>query len=90
MGVDEKASETGSHVWSKHGCWWRLQKTHWRARANHRPYHLGNGLLIVVVVWREAREGYSTWEMSEEIEKQNCNSMPEEQNCNSMPEENVV
>lgn len=36
---------------------------HWRDGANHELYHLGNGLPIVVVVWEEPREGYSTWEM---------------------------
>lgn len=71
MGLDEKASRMGGHVWSKHRCWQRLQKMYWRARASHKLYCLGNGLLTVVVVGGELREGYSTWEMSEEVEKQN-------------------
>lgn len=71
MGVDEKASEMEDCVWS----WQGLQNRHWRAGTYHRPYRLGNGLLIVVVGFREPREGYSAWEMSEEIEKQSCNSM---------------
>lgn len=55
-------------------CWQGLQKGHGRGGTYHKPYRLGNGLLVVVVGCREPRQDYSTWEMSEEIEKQSCNS----------------
>lgn len=76
MGADEEGSEAGGRERSKQGCWQRLREMHRRARANHKPSRLGDGLLTVMVVCREPGEGYSTWAMSEEIEKQNCNSTP--------------
>lgn len=57
MGVDEEGSEAGGRARSKQRCWQRLREMHRRARANHQPSRLGDGLLIVVVVCREPGEG---------------------------------